>query len=270
MKNEKKNRIDEEKVCIDSLAHNLMHLHGCRGVNVHPEIDDPPDFWIDVDGLQYAAEVTSIVNGQAYHATCTFLKDMVKQKATDERVLVGTYLLKVRRHPDLPRRNSNEWCVLIGKVLSFIQNTASNKSTGESFILDDQQGHLSIQKTSSNNATVGLIYAPEAKWEGEVHNELQELMQEAVTTKRKKLEKKGVPTNCPNIFLVLYDAYGYGSIEDAQKALLCTDGYDWFHSVYWATSFTDRDNILSPDNPGREGTFLYSKIDKWWNHTDGR
>ncbi|MBW2741164.1 MAG: hypothetical protein JRE64_20505 [Deltaproteobacteria bacterium] len=262
MKNEKMKRIDEELVCVDSLAHNLMHLHGCSDVNVHREPNDPPDFWINVDGQRYAAEVTSIVKEQAYHATCTLLKDMAKKRATDEGGLVGTYCLKVIRHPDLPRRNSTEWSALVGKVLSFIQNTVSVESTGESFLLDDQQGHLSIQKKSADGATVGLIGAPEAKWEGEINNELQELMQEAVTTKRKKLEKKGVPGNCPRNFLVLYDAYGYGSAEDAKKALLCTDGYDWFHSVFWATSFTDRDNMLYPGNPEREGTFLYSKINK--------
>lgn len=265
MKNNKKNRIDEELVCVDSLAHNLKHLHGCSDVKVHQETNDPPDFWIDVDGLRYAAEVTSIVKDQAYHATCTSLKDMAKKNATDEKVLFGTYCLNIIRHPDLPRRNSKEWVALVSKVLSFIRNTASDKSTEKFSLLNDQQGHLSIQKISADGATVGLIGAPEAKWEGEVHNELQELMQEAITMKRKKLEKKGVPNNCPRIFLVLYDAYGYASAEDAQKTLLCTDGHDWFHSVFWATSFTDRDNILYPGNPGREGMFLYSKINKWLN-----
>ena len=265
MKSEKRNRINEELVCVDSLAHNLMHLHGCSDVKVHQEPNDPPDFWIDIDGLRYAAEVTSIVKEQAYHATCTAFKDMVKNRATEERLLVGTYCLKVIRHPDLPRSKSTERNALVGKALSFIQNTASKESTGESLLLNDQRGHLNIQKISADGATVGLIGVLEAKWEGEVHDELQELMQEAVTTKRKKLEKKGVPASCPRIFLVLYDAYGYGSAEDAQKALLCTDGYNWFHSVFWATSFTNRDNMLYPGNPGREGTFLYSKINKWLN-----
>jgi hypothetical protein len=265
MKNNKKNRIDEELVCVDSLAHNLKHCNGCSDVKVQKETNDPPDFWIDVDGLRYAAEITSIVKDQAYHATCTSLKDVVKKKAADEKVLVGTYCLKVIRHPELPRRNSKEWSALIRKVLSFIQNTVSNESTEKSALLNDQQGYLSIQKISADGATIGLLGAPEAKWEGEVLNELQELMQEAVTTKRKKLEKKGIPNSCPRIFLILYDAYGYASAEDAQKALLRTEGHDWFHSVFWATSFTDRDNMLYPGNPGREGIFLYSKTDKWLN-----
>lgn len=257
--------IDEELVCVDSLAHNLKHLCGCHDVTVEREPNDPPDFWIYVDGQKYAAEVMSIVNEQAYHAACVTFKDVAKKSAIDEGGLVGTYCLQVIRHPHLPRRNSAEWRALIGKVLLFIKHTASDKSTEEALLLDDQQGYLSIQKISASDATVGLIGAPGAKWEGEVHNELQELIQDAVTKKREKLEKKGIPTNCPKIFLVLYDAYGYGSAEDAQKALLCTKGYDWFHSVFWAASFTDRDNMLYPGNPSREGTFIYSKTDKWWN-----
>jgi hypothetical protein len=36
MKNGSKNRIDEERVCVDSLAYNLIHHHGCSDVKVYP------------------------------------------------------------------------------------------------------------------------------------------------------------------------------------------------------------------------------------------
>lgn len=258
-------RINEERVCADSLAHNLKSFCGCHDVKVHREPNDPPDFWLDIDGQKYAAEVTSIVNEQAYHAACIALKDAVKKSATDAGSIIGRYCLDVTMRPNLPRKNSAEWSDLCCKALSFIRDTDAKESTEETLLLDEEEGRLSIRKLAATGATVGLSRAPGAKWEGEIHNELQGLIQDAVTKKRKKLEIKGVPAQCPRIFLVLYDAYGYGIVEDAQKALLSTDGYDWFHSVFWATSFTDRENTLYPGSPGREGAFLYSKTHKWLN-----
>lgn len=263
------NRVDEELVCADSLAYNLKFFGGCHDVKVQRELSDPPDFWLDIDGQKYAAEVTSIVNEQAYHAACIALKDAVKKGAIGEERITGSYCLQLTMCPNLPRKNSAEWRDLCGKALSFIRDQDSRESVEETLLLDEQQGQLSIRKIAATGATVGLFGAPVAKWEGEIHNELQELIQDAVTKKRKKLEKKGVPAQCPRIFLVLYDAYGYGNAEDAQKALLSTEGYDWFHSVFWATSFTDRENALYPGSPGREGMFLYSKTYKWEHHGDG-
>ena len=256
-------RFDEELVCADSLAHHLKSYCGCSKVKIRREPNDPPDFWFDIDSQEYAAEVTSIVSDQGYHAACTALKDTVKKSAIAEGSIIGSYCLKVTQRPNLPRKHSTEWRDLCDKALCFIRDTDSKGASEETFLLEEKEGKLSILKIDTNGATVGLLWMPDSKWEGEVHNELQGLIQDAVTTKRKKLETKGVPEQCPRILLVLYDAYGYSDVEDAQKALLSTSGYDWFHSVFWATSFTDRKNVLYPGSPGREGTFLYSKTDKW-------
>jgi hypothetical protein len=45
------------------------------------------------------------------------------------------------------------------------------------------------------------------KWEGEVEKELAQLLEVAVAKKLKKLQKKGVMNDCPNVILALYDAY---------------------------------------------------------------
>ena len=71
-----------------------------------------------------------------------------------------------------------------------------------------------------------------------------------------KLENKGVPEHCGDVILLLYDAYGYGEAEDARKALLKAHDYDWFHSVFWAESFSDRPNELYPVEPGRTGCVI--------------
>jgi hypothetical protein len=55
-------RIDEEIVCADSFACHLKQKCGCNRVEIQRETDDPPDFWLTIDGIRFAVEVTSIAD----------------------------------------------------------------------------------------------------------------------------------------------------------------------------------------------------------------
>lgn len=259
-------RIEEELVCIDSLAHDLRQRCGCREIQVQREENDPPDFWVDVDGQRYAAEVTSITTGQAYQATWRALEKAVGNAARNQGCLNGSYALVIRRKPDLPRRASEDWRSVVAKAVSFVQGTASEESTAESLLLAHGRGRLSIRKVGATGNVVGLMGLTKVKRQREIREKLQELMQKAVTEKRNKLENKGVPAQCPDAILVFYDAYGFGDLDDAQHALLQTTGYEWFHSVFWAASFATRANELFPVSPGRYGNFLYSRRADWWEN----
>ena len=263
----KTKKIDEELVCMDSLIHYIQQIPGYSGVRVEREPDDPPDFWLHIDGRIFAAEVTSIVTGQGYLAQCKKLKTSIQEKAQKAGVLNGFYVLTIKRNPELPKKASSEWSSLIDMAVSVMAANKGASSTEISYLQEDSHGRLGIEKVSDERTAVGLCYIPECKWEGEAQEELAALIQDAVVSKRSKLEKKGVPQQYPDSILLLYDAYGYGDLEDARKALHKVQGYEWFHSVFWAESFTDRINELSPDNPGRVGSFLYSKEDRWSEET---
>jgi len=263
----KAKRIDEELVCVDSLVHYLKQMCGHQEVQVDRETDDPPDFWLHIDGKRFAAEITSIVTEQGYLAHCRRLEQSIQGKAQETGDLNGTYALIIERNPKLPTRTSSDWLGLINIAVSVIAATKKASSTEISYLQQDSHGRLGIQKTSVEGTAVGLCGFPRFKWEGEVQEELAGLIQDAVLSKRSKLEKKGVPQQCPDSILLLYDAYGYGDAEDARIALRKVQGYDWFHSVFWAASFTDRTNELYPENPGRIGSFLYSKEDRWGKET---
>jgi hypothetical protein len=104
-----------------------------------------------------------------------------------------------------------------------------------------------------------MCRTPEAKYEGEVRRDLAELLSQSIQKKHEKIQKKGILTACSDVILLLYDAYGYGDASDATRALSSVSGFDWLHSIFWAASFSDRENGLYPKSPGRSGEFLYSK-----------
>lgn len=263
----KAKRIDEELVCVDSLVHHLKQVCGHQEVQVERETDDPPDFWIQIDGKKFAVEVTSIVKYQGNLANCKKLKQSIQEKVQENSNLNGTYALIIKLNPELPKRTSSDWQGLVDKAVSFIALTKEVSSTEINYLQEDSHGRLGIQKTSDQGMAVGLFGFPGLKWEDKVQKELADLIQDAVTIKRSKLKNKNIPQKCPDAILLLYDADGYGDTEDARKALKKVQYYDWFHSVFWAASFTDRTNKLFPDNPGRKGLFLYSKEDGWCKET---
>jgi len=130
-------------------------------------------------------------------------------------------------------------------------------SETESFLLKDANGSLKIHKMTTQGSAIDLLRMNTAKWGGEVQEELSQLFQKAIETKRELL--KDVLHQCSNIILLFYDAYGYGDIEEMQQAFLNVQGYEWLHSIFIALSFSNVSNILYPNSPGRKGVFLYSK-----------
>jgi hypothetical protein len=259
----KSDKIDEELVCIDALVQRLKEINPHQEVVVCRELNDPPDFWITIGGAKYAAEVTSIVTDEDYAAQCRKLIESVQTELEAESTVEGTYALVVMRCPEIPPRGTTRWHRLVSRTIEAIQSSSGSQSGTKVRLLDDGNGHLALAKCSDDGRAIGLVRTPVAKWEGEVRNELSLLLQHAIDTKRTKIEKKGIPDRCPDVLLIFYDAYNYGDIEDARFALATVQGYEWFHTIFWAASFSDRRNILYPEAPGRGGAFLYSKNSTW-------
>jgi hypothetical protein len=254
--------IDEELVCADALVHFLKYHCGHQEILVEREENDPPDFWFTIEGKKYAGEVTSIVKGHEYHTHCRKLEDAIRNSLDVDRIF-GTYALIIMHKPKIPRTTSPEWKEIVTQAGSFIKGTRYFQSTEEFRILENVNGHLGIKKISNQGSLLGAIGPTDSKFEGEVQAELQELIGKRIKEKKQKMENKGIPDIYP-IILLLYDAYGFGNSSDAEKALMSIKDYDWFHSIFWATSFTDRPNELFPSEPGRVGTIIYSVNSNWW------
>ncbi len=260
-------RIDEELVCIDSFKHHLKSKGLAKVVDVTPEEDDPPDFWCTIDGERFAVEVTSVVDRSSleYRARCQQLADAMQAKAEAVGSMEGAYALVLHGKPTLPRRRSQQWRAVLDSAAAFIHRTQNATEDDALPMWADGRARVLLKRCSTSGPIyVGPVGFVVAKWEGESREQVTKLIGERVN---KKLARLGgvdkIMSVYPNVALLLYDAYGFCNIDDARAVLQTLPNYKWFHSIYWAASFTDRANELTPDQPGREGAFLWSKNSDW-------
>jgi len=254
-------RINEEYVCIDSFIQHLKEIDNKKEIKHNEEPNDPPDFWVTISGVTYAVEVTSIVTDYAYNALCKKLVKDIRSEFLTSSYPKGKYALSIMRRPDIPKRGTTAWRTFVSTTATKIQEM-SNASCGvESCLLKDSNGYLVIEKWSNQGTEIGLCKMEVMKWEGEVREEFIRILKERIETKRERL--KDIIPRCSNIILLFYDAYGYGDVEDVKKAFLNIQGYEWLHSIYLATPFSDMPNKLYPNTPGRRGVFGYSKNEQW-------
>jgi hypothetical protein len=247
---------DEERVCIDALYDYLKRQQ--YRVDVDEELNDPPDFWITINGEKFAAEVTSIVKNKQYRAYCQRLAEDIKEHATRNGHLNGQYCITIHKEPPIPRPHTPERKELLDRAINYIVSTRTDHAAGEQILSKKGRAEITIGKLSIEHSTVLCRGPIDAKWAIDSQKELANLMCKAIEKKRKKLSKL---INNYQAILVLYDAYGFCETDDAKKALslLQVTGYEWLHSIFWVASFTNRQNELYPENPGRTGCFLFSK-----------
>jgi hypothetical protein len=258
---ESKRRINEERVSVDALKHVLCTRCGCKDVHIDPVEHDPPDFTVTIDGVVFPTEVTSIVSLQDYRAQCRELAKAIHDRAVSLGVLSGKYAVIVLRLPRIPKPSSSAGRQVLDAAVTHIEATQQQQASSETTLTTDRSGKISIKKVSPNGFLVGVTWVPPGMRGNEIRNQLGTLIQQAVDDKKWKLQDAGIGPR--SALLVLYDAFAYGEPEDALTAMQHVSGHDWFHSIFWAASFSDRENTTYPDEPGRSGIFLFSNNPDW-------
>jgi len=257
------NRIDEELVCIDSFVQYLRRNIGLKEILVEREENDPPDFWVTIENVKYAVEVTSIVSNYEYEALCQGFEEEIESEAKDRNVLKGNYALFIMGKPEIPKRMSKGRKDLLDKAIAYICDTNSQSCAIRQKIYEKAGRYIAIEKLSDTNASVGLVGLFGTKWEKEAKEELFSLIQKSVAQKRAQLEKKIVSDLDNQLILLLYDAYGFCGKQATREACQRVKGKEKFHSIFWAASFSNKPNTLYPESPGRNGFFLFSKNSDW-------
>ncbi|MFC1555568.1 hypothetical protein ACFL67_00640 [candidate division KSB1 bacterium] len=253
-------QIDEELVSIDSLRNFINHHTDSTACLPIRENNDPPDFWITIDGEKFAAEVTSITGNKEYFKRFEYFKNIVIKLANEYDLMKGKYVLGLSRYPEIPKRNTAEWQTLVNTTVDLIISSKSVPLQSRIQILKDTKGELCISKISDSGANLGHLFIPDMKWPSNTLSELSQKIQVRLNKKRKKLEKKEIRDK---VIICLYDEYLYGDIETVLDSFKHVSGDEWYHSVYWCASFSNRDNDLTSKIHGRGGMFLYSKNINW-------
>ncbi len=255
-------RIDEELVCMDALKY-ALETKGKAIVGVPKRSQpgsDPPDFWVEVNGRETAVEVCSITEFQAYESHCREMASCIEKNALNSDVLRGSYSLMIRGRPGIPKLKKKRPSQPYRIAHQYIIDTREVEAADEAILLEDGNGEIQLKKIRSRDTPIGLIRVT-AEFEGQTIEKLAELIDSACRSKTKKLLKKDcLPSEA---ILALYDAYGFADIEAAKSAASSLDTKLNFHSVFWAASFSRRENILYPKEHGRSGAFLWSTVPEW-------
>lgn len=255
-------KIDEEKVSVDALKYVLLKHCDCREVYIHPERHDPPDFTVTVDGESFPTEVTSIVSSQPYDAQCDDFAKAIRDRADSLGILFGKFAFIITGFPRIPKPTSKNGQKLLDMAVSYIDTTRQKTDSPELQLAQDNMSKISIAKLATNGSTVGIIRNAPWLWEGDVQNQVKTMIQKSVDDKKRKLQDAGIGPH--KALLVLYDAFVYADPIDAFNVMQQVSGYEWFHSIFWAAAFSDRENVTYPNEPGRAGFFLFS-INPIWN-----
>jgi hypothetical protein len=259
---------EDEQASIDSLVQYLRRLPLMPEVSFRelPRGDDPPDFWMEVGDCEFAVEVTAVTSDVGYSAHCGNFHSAVKEACRQQGGWQGAFAIEVFRRPGIPKRNSKEWKKLITLACSTIEMLLRKPAGSECILISDTDGRLKISKLAEKSDfgfNLGLVCQPEGRYEGEAERELVRLITERISTKKKRIDEKKLMSVCPNVVLILFDAYGYCEPELARSALLKIPGFEWLHSVFWAASFSDVENANYSGAHGRLGCFLFTKEDSW-------
>ncbi len=218
--------IRQEKFCRDELDRWLRGKCPCATLTWRRG-DEPPDFWLTMEGIEYAVEVTRILNEQDRKIT-TSLWRIIKRaesKALDEGILSGTYEVEFYG----PIKTFRNWDnILIDKILGIVRETGGSEYTEGEVIVANGQILCKIQKQNNQNALIDCIEPDNnGGWEHDVEGQLQPLLQKRIEKKSEFPRNKAIPT-----ILILYDLFGLASRELFVNCLASVDQVRLFEIIY--------------------------------------
>ncbi len=258
------NRIDEEQLCMNCFVGYLKYKIGCREIQAKREPKDPPDYWLKVDDKKFAVEVTILTKNAGYFPRCKRLAKAIEMEAKDNGWLCGKYILDILGGPEIPKRDSLAWKEIVKESLSYIYQTMNLSGADKKILKRDSKGVLGMEKLSNNGAYVATL-GSNAKFEGQIQEELREIIQKSISMKRNILQ--GFLSYCSEIILLFYDAYIYADIMDVRRAFKEIEGIDLFHSIYWVQGLKRNTKKSSNENIYSRGYFLFSKDKSWFEQS---
>lgn len=214
--------------------------------------EEPPDYYLWLDNIQYAIEVTTLMEqidiGKHKFPAITIVAslwrivDSVEAVAKSNKTLRGAYSVHFTR----PIENLNRFRKQIYQnLLVYVENTQLTGSMPEQLIFERGRQKVTIQKINNQKSYIGKIGPTGGKWEVEVAEEICALLEERINTKEKKLRDIQFPK-----VLLLYDAYHFADLSMFRACLSKIINLSYFHTLF----------LVQKDLPG---IALYSENPEW-------
>ncbi len=233
---DKGTKSDVEEFCKSKFDEFVKTRTGYRAVHWEDvaQEDEPPDYYLYSGDVKYAVEVTTLmekteVGGKRLPritivASLSQLVDDVETSARQGNFLRGAYVVNFSR-PIKNYRSVREH--LFRGFLAYIQATRDVDSAPEQVIYKQCGEKCTITKIHDQQTYVGHIGPSGAKWEGEVAEEICNLLAERINSKHNKLGKLAEPK-----ILLLYDAYLFARVDMYQQCLPKIPSLKSFHTVF--------------------------------------
>jgi len=218
----------QEEWCRNEFDSWLRKHHPGARIIWQDEPNDPPDFWLTLNGNRYAVEVTRILDQQERGDTAALcrLVDEAESEALQAGELTGTYIVVFdgRIHNLGKVRNA-----LKARFREFVRLTAARRKVPSTPIEIKGRVLCSIEKLSQHRSVLGFAGGADksGSWEGEIRQELSGILQQSLAAKSAIAIKLNVP-----MIIVLYDVFALATRREFIKCLQAIPDAKMFHMVY--------------------------------------
>jgi hypothetical protein len=226
-----------EEFCKDQFNQYLTNELHFTGI-VWEDGEDPPDYYVDIGGLKLAIEVTTImesvcIEGRTLPSVTVTdslwrIVEEAEKEAKNQGILHGVYTVHFRSHISNMRKKRP---IIIRSILSYILQTQSVATAPEEVFELDDTYLCAVEKLEDGANMIAPTGPDDAKWEGEIREQVCELLQARINEKVYKLRNCTLPKA-----LLLYDAYHLAEPEMYQVCLSKIAAATAFQTIFITNS----------------------------------
>lgn len=245
-----------EEFCKDSFDRYLKKMIPASTISwkeVKQE-DEPPEFYLSVNGMVYAVEVTIMMQkedvGARKHLPIGIVRDLLREFVVDEveavaratSSLQGSYLVSFSK----PITNfANIKGTIQTELLSYISITQTVSKAPPKVVYECNRQKCEIEKVHNEENKVIMGGPVISRWEGEALVEVKQLLDNRLGEKQYRLRNIAGPK-----ILLLHDKYYFADLEAYRACISKVSSLHSFHTVFIVGS-------------NSEGQVLYSKNSTW-------
>ena len=207
-------RADEEYCKTTFSAFLARHVAGSQVLwSEVPQNQEPPDYYLTINGKRYAVEVTSLIDdvviGESVRMSSVgarkslvSLCEDIKRNLVERGLLSGAYVMTLQPIEGLRALRPP----IETGVIEYVQRTRFEETAPREVLVKKGRARIAIQKHHNQSHQLYWMISGGAKWEGQMRDDIARLLEGALHDKRRKLKDVETPT-----ILLLLDRYHHGA-----------------------------------------------------------